>query len=49
MGLMVDLGRGPVGVDTVIVIYFIEEHPREHGTSSSTKMRTRYRRMNSIA
>jgi predicted nucleic acid-binding protein len=23
-----DLGRGPVGVDTVVFIYFIEEHPR---------------------
>ena len=28
MGLMADLGRGPAGVDTVIFIYFIEEHPR---------------------
>jgi predicted nucleic acid-binding protein len=28
MGLMADLGRGPVSVDTVIFIYFIEEHPR---------------------
>jgi len=28
MGLMTDLGRGPVGVDTAIFIYFIEEHPR---------------------
>ena len=28
MGLMADLGRGPLGVDTVIFIYFIEEHPR---------------------
>ncbi len=27
MGLMNDLGRGPVGVDTAIFIYFIEEHP----------------------
>jgi len=25
---MEDLGRGPVGVDAVIFIYFIEEHPR---------------------
>jgi len=25
---MEDLGRGPVGVDTAIFIYFIEEHPR---------------------
>src|SRR5882762_8987478 len=28
MGLMADLGGGPVGVDTAIFIYFIEEHPR---------------------
>ena len=28
MGLIRDLGRGPVGVDTAIFIYFIEEHPR---------------------
>lgn len=28
MGLMRDLGRGPVGVDTAIFIYFIEEHPQ---------------------
>ena len=28
MGLMADLGHGPVGVDTAIFIYFIEEHPR---------------------
>ena len=27
MGLIRDLGRGPVGVDTAIFIYFIEEHP----------------------
>jgi predicted nucleic acid-binding protein len=26
MGLMADLGRGPVGVDTVIFIYFVGEH-----------------------
>jgi predicted nucleic acid-binding protein len=26
MGLMKDIGRGPVGVDTAIFIYFIEEH-----------------------
>jgi len=26
MGLMADIGRGPVGVDTSIFIYFIEEH-----------------------
>ena len=28
MGLMADLGGGPVGADTAIFIYFIEEHPR---------------------
>jgi predicted nucleic acid-binding protein len=28
MGLMADLGHGPVGVDTSIFIYFIEEHPQ---------------------
>ncbi|HVH88368.1 MAG TPA: PIN domain-containing protein [Terriglobales bacterium] len=28
MGLISDLGSGPVGVDTVIFIYFIEENPR---------------------
>jgi predicted nucleic acid-binding protein len=28
MGLMRDLGHGPVGVDTAIFIYFIEEHLR---------------------
>jgi predicted nucleic acid-binding protein len=28
MGLIADLGRGPVGVDTAIFIYFIEESPR---------------------
>jgi predicted nucleic acid-binding protein len=28
MGLMSDLGRGPVGVDTVIFIYLIEAHPQ---------------------
>ena len=28
MGLMADLGRGPVAVDTAIFIYFIEEQPR---------------------
>src|SRR5215469_7252263 len=27
MGLMADVGLGPVGVDTPIFIYFIEEHP----------------------
>ena len=28
MGLMADLGRGPVAIDTAIFIYFIEEQPR---------------------
>jgi predicted nucleic acid-binding protein len=28
MGLMADLGRGPVGVDTVVFIYFIKEDPQ---------------------
>ncbi|MCI0546258.1 MAG: PIN domain-containing protein [Candidatus Rokubacteria bacterium] len=28
MGLIADLGRGPVGLDTAVFIYFIEEHPR---------------------
>jgi uncharacterized protein len=28
MGLMTDLGRGLVGVDTVVFIYYIEEHPQ---------------------
>ncbi len=28
MGLIEDLGRGPVALDTVVFIYFIEEHPR---------------------
>ena len=28
MGLIEDLDRGPVGVDTSAFIYFIEEHPR---------------------
>jgi predicted nucleic acid-binding protein len=28
VGLIADLGRGPVGLDTVVFIYFIEEHPR---------------------
>src|SRR3981081_2396863 len=28
MGLMADLGSAPVGVDTAILIYFIEEHPQ---------------------
>ena len=26
--MIADLGRGPVGLDTVVFIYFIEEHPR---------------------
>jgi predicted nucleic acid-binding protein len=28
MGLMADLGPGPVAIDTVVFIYFIEEDPR---------------------
>lgn len=28
MGLMEDIGQGPLGIDTVIFIYFIEEHPQ---------------------
>ena len=28
MGLMTVLGRGRVGVDTAIFVYFIEEHPQ---------------------
>lgn len=28
MGLIDDIGDGPVGLDTVIFVYFIEEHPR---------------------
>ncbi|MBI4483208.1 MAG: PIN domain-containing protein [Acidobacteria bacterium] len=28
MGLMEDRGGGPVGLDTTLFIYFIEEHPR---------------------
>ena len=28
MGLTADLGKGPVGLDTAIFIYLIEEHPR---------------------
>lgn len=28
MGLTEQLGRGPVGIDTALFIYFIEEHPR---------------------
>lgn len=28
MGLMDDLGSGPVGIDTAIFIYYIEEHPK---------------------
>lgn len=28
MGLITDIGRGPVAIDTALFIYFIEEHPR---------------------
>jgi hypothetical protein len=28
VGLIEDVGAGPVGLDTVVFIYFIEEHPR---------------------
>jgi hypothetical protein len=28
VGLIADLGRGPVGLDTAVVIYFMQEHPR---------------------
>ena len=28
MGLINDLGHGPVALDTAVFIYFIEEHPR---------------------
>jgi predicted nucleic acid-binding protein len=28
MGLMADIGRGAVGVDTSIFMFFIEEHPK---------------------
>ena len=28
MGLTEDLGRGTIGVDTALFIYFIEEHPQ---------------------
>ena len=28
MGLMDDIGAGPVALDTAVFIYFIEEHPR---------------------
>jgi predicted nucleic acid-binding protein len=28
VGLIADLGRGPIGVDSVAFIYFIEEEPR---------------------
>jgi predicted nucleic acid-binding protein len=28
VGLTEDLGRGPIGLDTAIFIYYIEEHPR---------------------
>lgn len=28
MGLIEEIGRGPVGLDTAVFIYFIEEHPQ---------------------
>lgn len=28
MGLMEDIGSGPVGLDSAVFIYFIEEHPQ---------------------
>jgi len=28
VGLIADVGRGAIGIDTSIFIYFIEEHPR---------------------
>lgn len=28
MGLTEDLGHGPIGLDTAIFVYYIEEHPR---------------------
>ncbi len=28
VGLIADLGSGPVGVDTAVIIYFIEEESR---------------------
>jgi predicted nucleic acid-binding protein len=28
MGLMAELGDGPIGADTAVFTYFIEEHPR---------------------
>ncbi len=28
MGLIDDLGPGPVGLDTPLFIYFMEEHPK---------------------
>lgn len=28
MGLMQEIGQGPVGLDTCVFIYFMEEHPR---------------------
>lgn len=31
MGLIHDLGRGPVALDTAVFIYFIEEHPAYFG------------------
>lgn len=27
MGLLTDLGEGPLGLDTAVFIYFVEEHP----------------------
>jgi len=27
LGLIEDLGRGPIALDTAIFIYYIEEHP----------------------
>jgi predicted nucleic acid-binding protein len=28
VGLIEDLGRGPIGLDTAVLIYLIQEHPR---------------------
>ena len=30
MGLIDDLGPGPVGLDTTVFIYFVEEHAEFH-------------------
>lgn len=30
MGLMEEIGRGPVALDTSVFIFFIEEHPKYH-------------------